>query len=145
MTRELTELLDNNRRWAEATRQREPGFAGLANAIRPNTSFGAETMDTFELGWRAQLGATTSLDVALYRSQYRDLRYGTFGAPSGVLPSPAGLLLVVPVSMANGPAAVAHGFDEGALLAADVAAGADEDGDFERPAQHRRVGPAHAE
>jgi len=26
MARELTELLDNNRRWAEATRSREPGF-----------------------------------------------------------------------------------------------------------------------
>jgi len=88
-----------------------PGFAGLANALQPNPSFEAEQLETFELGWRGQLGSTASIDISLYRSLYDKLRYGTFGTPLGVVPTPAGPLLVLPLAMVNGPAAVSHGVE----------------------------------
>jgi iron complex outermembrane receptor protein len=56
-----------------------------------NKAFKSEEVIAYELGYRAQPSENCSLDVALFYNDYRNLRIGTFSAPT---PAPDGSLIL---------------------------------------------------
>lgn len=63
--------------------------------IHGNKDFKTETLLTYELGYRVQPTASTSIDIALFHNSYDHLRSVGFG---GYTPTPTGVLVDLPMT-----------------------------------------------
>ena len=57
-----------------------PGPTLLINAPQPGRELGSERVDAFDAGWRWMVSERATLDLAVFRNHYRDLRAAHLGA-----------------------------------------------------------------
>jgi iron complex outermembrane receptor protein len=75
--------------------------------VSGSEDFDSEEIWAYEAGWRAQLEAGLSLDLALFHNDYRDLQAQSSQDPF-VVPGPP-TYLVIPATLVNGKDARSHG------------------------------------